>query len=86
MRQDVALTGSSWCSRVICRSSRQPLLDGARVLLAEGTPPDTRIGMRHAGSSHVALSSTVGAAAGLTRETSSEGPMLVAYRPYVGDL
>jgi len=42
------------CDRLIC-SSRQPLLDAARVLLAEGIAPDTQIEMRHAGADHVAL-------------------------------
>jgi len=51
--------------RVILESSRQPLLDAARFLLGEGVTPDTRIAMRHQGSPHVALSSTVGKAAKL---------------------
>jgi len=41
--------------RIILKSSRQPLLDAARVLLAEGADPEARIGMRHAGANHVAL-------------------------------
>lgn len=60
--------------RVILKSSRQPLLDAARVFLAEGVPPDTRIAMRHEDSPHVALSSSIGAAAKLTvKETTSDG-------------
>jgi hypothetical protein len=61
------------CDRLIC-SSRQPLLDAARVLLAEGIAPDTQIDMRHAGADHVALRAKVGTAAKLrvlegTRDT-----------------
>jgi len=55
--------------RLLCRS-RQPLLDGARELLASGYPADTIIVMRHAGSAVEALRSTIGAAARLTVETS----------------
>jgi hypothetical protein len=52
------------CDRLIC-SSRQPLLDAARVLLAEGIAADTLIEMRHAGADHVALRAKVMAAAKL---------------------
>ena len=47
-------------------ASSQPFLDGCRVLLAEGWPPDTPVAMAHAGSPHIALRSTVGKAAALT--------------------
>jgi hypothetical protein len=50
--------------RLIC-SSRQPLLDAARVLLAEGIAPDAMVELRHAGADHVALCAKVGAAAKL---------------------
>jgi hypothetical protein len=50
--------------RMIC-SSRQPLLDSARLLLAEGVAPDTRIEMRHAGADHIALQAKLGEAAKL---------------------
>jgi hypothetical protein len=40
--------------------------DAARVLLAEGVDPVTKLVMRHEGSSHDALRSTVGVAAKLT--------------------
>jgi hypothetical protein len=69
--------------RIILVSSRQPLLDAARVFLAAGVPPDTRIAMRHAGADHDALSSTIGAAAKLTvRETPTDGPRLTRHEPY----
>jgi hypothetical protein len=53
---------------IILKSSRQPLLDAARLFQAEGFSPDDRIVMRHAGADHDALSSTIGAAAKLTVE------------------
>lgn len=69
--------------RMILRSSRQPLLDAARVFLAEGIPPDIRIAMRHAGAGHDALSSAVGKAAKLmVRETPTDGPRLTHHEPY----
>jgi hypothetical protein len=46
----------------VCRS-RQPLLDAARVLLAEGWPHETVLTTRHQGSDIVAQRSTVGEAA-----------------------
>ena len=68
--------------RVILKSSRQPLLDAARVLLAEGMAPDTRIAMRHAGANHDALSSTVGKAAGrMVLETPAVGPRFARWKP-----
>jgi hypothetical protein len=47
-------------------TSAKPFLDGARVLLAEGTDPVTVLQMRHDGSAMLALRSAVGTAAGLT--------------------
>jgi hypothetical protein len=51
--------------RVLC-VSRRPLLDAARILLAEGCDPAVTIVMRHAGSEVYALSARLGAAAKLT--------------------
>ncbi len=65
--------------RVILGSSRQPLLDAARVLLAEGADPGARIQMRHAGAIHVALSSTVGKAAKLEVKEDTDGPRFVPF-------
>ena len=61
------------CDRLIC-SSRQPLLDAARILLDEGIAPETKIEMHHAGADHVALRAKVVMAAKLrvlegTRDT-----------------
>src|SRR5689334_13888171 len=46
--------------------SREPFLDAARVLLANGTPRDTPIVMRRHGSDVDCLRSTIRAAARLT--------------------
>ena len=67
--------------RILLESSRQPLLDVARVLLDEGVPPNTRIGMRHAGSPHIALSATIGKAAKLSVWSGSDGvPRFVPWK------
>jgi len=64
-----AFMGDRW----LCRSWT-PFLAGARVLAADGVPPETPLLMRHVGSDTIALISTVGAAAALTvRE--GDGPM-----------
>jgi len=69
--------------RLICGRTDQPLLDGARVLQAEGVSQGALVSMRHAGSEHRSLTSTVGAAAKLTiSETPGEGPRFAPYRPY----
>ena len=67
--------------RLLCRS-RQPLLDAARILLAEGCDPDERIVMRHAGSTVDALSAKVGVAAGLTVSESHGPPRFVRWQPF----
>ena len=67
--------------RIILKSSRQPLLDAARVLLAEGVDPQARIQMRHAGANHVALSSTVGKAAKLTVDEHN-GTVFAKWKPH----
>ena len=58
--------------RWLCRS-HAPLLSAARVLLAEGIPPETPIMMRHQGSETISLRSTVGGAAALVVESSRWG-------------
>jgi hypothetical protein len=67
--------------REIVTRSTQPLLDGARALLAEGIDPRTRIVMRHTGSDTDALRSTVGAAAGLTVEEGESVPRVKRWKP-----
>jgi hypothetical protein len=68
---------------LIC-TSRQPFLDAARVLLAEGFAPDAYLVMRHVGSAHDSLSASIGAAAQLTVEHSVHGKPVL--RPYKGSL
>ena len=58
------------CGRVLVRSSRQPLFDGARALTAEGVATETVITTRHRGSTIVAMRSSVGEAAKWTIEGS----------------
>jgi hypothetical protein len=71
-------------NQLIC-TSRQPLLDAARVLLAEGFAPDAYLVMRHVGSAHDSLSASIGAAAQLTVEHSVHGkPVLRPYRASLG--
>ena len=68
---------------VILPSSRQPLLDAARVLLARGYDPEQRLVMRHQVSSINAMSGKIGELAKWTvRETETEGPRFVPYRPF----
>ena len=52
--------------RVLVRSSRQPFLDAARVLVGEGHDPGMVISMRHGGSAVDALRAKLGVAARLT--------------------
>jgi hypothetical protein len=67
--------------RVLVASSRTPFCDAARVLVAEGFDPATRIAMRHAGSATDALTATVGGAAQLTVEEGDRLPHLRRWRP-----
>jgi hypothetical protein len=58
--------------------SRQPLLDAARVLLADGVDPETSIATRHAGAGFDAMTSTVGTAARWTvKENEIQSPHFV---------
>jgi hypothetical protein len=66
--------------RPLLSSSRQPFLDAARVLLAEGA-----IAMRHRGSATIAMTSTVGEAAKLTVKEGPNGPRFRKWRPFPAD-
>ena len=68
--------------RKLLSSSRQPLLDAARVLLAQGIPPETPLAMQHKGSAIIAMTSTVGEAAKLTVEEEPGGPRFRKWRPF----
>jgi hypothetical protein len=64
--------------------SRQPFLDGARVLQLRGIPSGTRITMRHGTTGTDSLSSIVGAAAKLSvRESDGDRmPRFIPYQPH----
>jgi hypothetical protein len=66
---------------IVARRSAQPLLDGCRALIAAGADPDTPVAMRHAGSDHDALTSTVGAAAQLTVKEGDRAPSFSQWKP-----
>jgi hypothetical protein len=69
--------------RFVVERSTTPFCDTARVLLAEGVDPVTKIVMRHAGSLADALRSTVGVAAGLTVADDNGGkPIFRKWSPY----
>ncbi len=69
--------------RSVVKRSTTPFCDAARVLLAEGADPSTRFIMRHEGSPHDALRSTVGVAAGLTVVDDKGGkPIFTKWSPY----
>ena len=79
---DVRMKGQE---RIIC-SSRQPFLDGARVMLEEGlAAPQDRLVMRHAGSDADCLSASVATAAKLSVEERRDGrgPVFVPWKPFV---
>jgi hypothetical protein len=61
-----------------------PLCSAARVLLSEGVQPETVLRMRHVGSDTIALTATVGTAAGLdVREETGDGkPRFVQWRRF----
>ena len=61
---------------VIVARTREPLLDGARALLAAGYHPDTSAVMRHAGSGVDVLTARIGTAARFYVEASGHGPVL----------
>jgi hypothetical protein len=65
---------------LLVRSSRQPFLDAARVLVGHGYDPLMILEMKHAGSDTVALRALLGKAAKLTVEEGPNGPRFVAFR------
>jgi hypothetical protein len=65
--------------RLLVSATRQPLLDGARVLLELGFDPRQLIAMRHADAGFDALRGTIAAAAAVTVEERLNGP---AFRPW----
>jgi hypothetical protein len=68
--------------KVIVPATRQPFLDGARALLAEGANPEATIVLKHAGSPTECLRARLGAAAKLTVEESNRGkPTFRRWKP-----
>ena len=66
----------------ICRS-REPLGDGARILLARGYNPETLITTRHAGKDFDNFKPmSIGKAAGLTTREDTNGPRIIKYEPH----
>jgi hypothetical protein len=71
----------AWCDgRLIVACTREPLLAGARALLAAGHDPTTVAVMRHAGSDTDSLTARIGTAAGFYVEESAHGPILRSVR------
>jgi hypothetical protein len=66
--------------QLIVARTREPLLDGARALLAAGYHPDTIVVMRHAGSDVDVLTARIGTAARFYVEESGHGPVLRSVR------
>jgi hypothetical protein len=62
---------------VLAASSRQPLLDAARVLLRQGYDPNQRLAMKRRGSDTVALSGVLGKLAKLMVEETDRGGLRV---------
>jgi hypothetical protein len=67
--------------RLLC-VSRTPFFAAARVLQREGVPGRVVITMRHKGSPHESMRSTIAEAVGhRVRETETDGPVIVVYNP-----
>ena len=65
----------------ICRS-REPLFDGARVLLARGYNPDTLLTTRHEGKQFDNFKpATIGELAALATSEDQNGPRIVKWEP-----
>ena len=68
--------------QVVVRSSRQPFLDAARVLLAEGADPAEMLVMMRGQTQ--SLSGPIGKAAKLTVDENCSPPRFREWRPYAG--
>jgi hypothetical protein len=69
--------------RIIVDSSKQPFLDGARVLISEGYARAIILAMWHANATAFALRSTIGAAAKLAVEDDGT-PRFRRWKPWDG--
>jgi len=83
IRPEVNSSTARSTGRSVVKRSTTPFYDAARALLAEGARPDIRLVMRHEGSPHDALRSTVGVAAGLTvADATADGkPRFAKWQP-----
>src|SRR5262249_11957774 len=63
--------------------SHQPLLDGARRLLAMGADPDEELRMYHRDGSEPALTAPIGVAATLTIEEGNNRPYFRRWKPFL---
>jgi hypothetical protein len=72
--------------QLLVRSSRQPFLDAARELIAQGHDPSLTLIMRHRGSDVPALRASIGTASRLTvDEDRARAPRIKRWKPfYVG--
>ena len=70
----------AWVGERMLLVSREPFLAAARVLLGDGVDPATPLHMRHFGNTKVAMTSTVGKAAGLRVKEGEGPPRLVPWR------
>jgi hypothetical protein len=66
---------------LLVASSRQPLVDAARVLIAHGHDPGAAVVMKHRGSDTVALSARLGIAAGLAVDEAGR-PRFTRWMPF----
>jgi hypothetical protein len=71
--------------RLVVADVKEPFLDAARVLLAQGLDPAARYVMRRSSDGPDALVSTLGQAARLTvSDNDTEGPVFRPWKPYGG--
>lgn len=71
--------------RALTCTSRSPLLDGARGLLADGRDPAATLVMRHSGSATDAMTAPIGLAATLTVKETMNGPRLACWNTFPAD-
>ncbi len=67
----------------LCGQSRQPLLDGCRMLKQAGAAPEDAVGLFRAGREDFDLATTVGyGASKAVKEDINRGPVFVNYAPF----
>jgi hypothetical protein len=69
--------------RLLIASARCPLLEAARLLLAEGTPPEVRIEMWHQRHNFASMTGTVGRLSALSvLENDRQSPRFAKFVPF----